>query len=106
MGRPGPIWTDLAPLIGDVQYVIDAGDAVLDLGLKGSLKRACAIGRRRPNLEDVTLNAYEADLGRRLDRSLALDPTHPAGIRLRRMTRKLRSNLSFVVLSIKLEPPL
>ncbi len=37
----------LAHLIRDVQYAIDAGDTVLAPGLKGLLKRACAIGRRR-----------------------------------------------------------
>ena len=37
----------LAHLIRDVQYAIDAGDAVFAPGLKGLLKRACAIGRRR-----------------------------------------------------------
>ena len=34
----------LAHLIRDTQYVIDEGDAVFAPGLKGLLKRACAIG--------------------------------------------------------------
>ena len=39
----------LAHLIRDVQYAVDEGDvrAVLAPGMKGLLKRACAIGRRR-----------------------------------------------------------
>ena len=37
----------LSHLIRDVQYAIDEGDGVLGPGLKGLLKRACAIGRRR-----------------------------------------------------------
>jgi transposase len=45
-------------------------------GLKGLLKRACAIGRRRENLADSTLKAYEADLDQRLDRLLILTPAH------------------------------
>src|ERR1700677_4148202 len=35
----------LLPLSRDVQYAIDEGDTVLGPGLKGLLKRACAIGR-------------------------------------------------------------
>jgi len=42
----------LAHLIRDVQYAIDSGDAVFAPGLKGLLKRACAIGRRRDALTD------------------------------------------------------
>ena len=94
----------LAHLIRDVQYAIDAGDGVLGPGLKGLLKRACAIGRRRANLKDATLKTYEADLERRLDRLLALDPTHSAGIKLRRMIRKARPNLFVFVRNRDLEP--
>src|SRR3954465_8744242 len=54
----------LAHLIRDVQYAIDAGDTVLAPGLKGLLKRACAIGRRREALADSTLKIYQADLNR------------------------------------------
>ena len=61
----------LAHLIRDVQYAFDAGDAVFAPGLKGLLKRACAIGRRRDALTDATLKIYEADLNRRLDRLMA-----------------------------------
>jgi len=47
--------------------------------MKGLLKRACAIGRRRDHLTDSTLKVYEADLERRLDRLLALTrPLRPA----------------------------
>ena len=94
----------LAHLIRDVQYAIEAGDGVLGPGLKGLLKRACAIGRRRADLKDATLKTYEADLERRLDRLLSLDPTHPAGIKLRRMIRKARSNLFVFVQNRDLEP--
>ena len=94
----------LAHLIRDVQYAIDAGDAVLGPGLKGLLKRACAIGRRRTDLKDATLRAYEADLERRLDRLLVLDPTQPAGIKLRRIIRKVRPHLFVFVQNRDLEP--
>ena len=49
----------LAYLIRDVQYLIDCGDAVLAPAFKGLLKRACAIGRRRPALADATLKTYQ-----------------------------------------------
>ena len=82
----------------------NAGDAVLGPGLKGLLKRACAIGRRRANLKDATLKTYEADLERRLDRLLTLDPTHAAGIKLKSMIRKARPNLFVFVRNRDLEP--
>ena len=83
----------LAHLIRDVQYAIEAGDAVFAPGLKGLLKRACAIGRRRYRLADSTLKAYEADLDRRLDRLMALVPRHPAGAKLQTVIRKIRRHL-------------
>lgn len=73
-------------------------------GLKGLLKRACAIGRRRPRPKDATLRTYEADLERRLDRLLIPDPTHPAGIKLKRMIRKVRQHLFVFVQNRHLEP--
>jgi transposase len=83
----------LAHLIRDVQYAIDAGDAVFAPGLKGLLKRACAIGRRRDDLADGTLKIYEADLNRRLDRLMSLTPTDKAGNKLRTIIKKVRSHL-------------
>jgi transposase len=83
----------LSHLIRDVQWAIDQGDEVLGPGLKGLLKRACAIGRRRENLADSTLKAYEADLDRRLDRLMALKPTHKTGRKLQKMFREIRSHL-------------
>ena len=68
----------------------------------GLLKRACAIGRRRANLENATLKRYEADLERRLDRLLAL--AHPAGLRLKRMIRKVRPHFFVFVQKRDLEP--
>ena len=57
------------------------------------MKRACAIGRRRPELKDSTLKAYEADLDRRLDRPLRLTPTHRAGRKLQKTFKEIRSHL-------------
>jgi len=83
----------LAHLIRDIKYAIEAGDTVLGPGLKGLLKRACAIGRRRDKLADSTLKIYEADLNRRLDRLMSLNPTHKAGCKLQRMIKKVRRHL-------------
>jgi transposase len=83
----------LAHLIRDVQYVVDCGDGVFAPGLKGLLKRACALGRRREELADSTLRAYLADLERRLDRLLGLTPVHPAGRKLQETIKAIRGNL-------------
>ncbi len=83
----------LAHLIRDVQYAIDSGDAVFAPGLKGLLKRACAVGRRRDALADGTLKIYEADLNRRLDRLMSLIPTHKAGHKLQTIIKKVRRHL-------------
>ena len=73
----------LAHLIRDAQFAIDAGDSVFAPGFKAFLKRACAIGRRRPELADATIKAYARDLGRELDRLLELKPTNSEGNHLR-----------------------
>ena len=83
----------LAHLLRDVKYAHEAGDTVLAPGLKGLLKRACAIGRRRGDLADATLKAYEADLNRRLDRLMSLAPTHQAGHKLHTIVKKVRRHL-------------
>lgn len=83
----------LAHLIRDAQYAADAGDAICAPGLKGLLKRACAIGRRRDRLADSTLKVYRADLERRLDRLLALKSCAPSGIKLQKAIRKFRQHL-------------
>ena len=80
-------------LIRDVQYAVDEGDAVFAPGMKGLLKRACAIGRRRDALADSTLKIYEADLNRRLDRLMSLIPTHKAGGKLQKIIKKVRRHL-------------
>ena len=94
----------LAHLIRDVRYAIEAGAHVLGPGLKGLLKRACAIGRRRAALADATLKAYEADLNRRLDRIMALVPTHAAGVKLHKMIKKIRRRLFVFVQNRDIEP--
>ena len=83
----------LAHLIRDVQYAVDNGDDVLGPPFQDLLKDACAIGRRRSDLADSTLQAYEAKLNRRLDRLMSLAPTAPAGHRLQKIIKKVRRHL-------------
>jgi transposase len=73
----------LAHLIRDAQYAIDAGDTVFAPAFKRFLQDACAIGRRRPDLADATIKAYQRRLQRELDRLLKLKPTAAAGRHLR-----------------------
>jgi len=61
--------------------------------LKGLLKRAYAVGRRRDTLADGTLNIYEADLTRWLDRLMSLIPTHKAGHKFQTIIKKVRRHL-------------
>ena len=93
----------LAHLIRDVQYAIDAGDAVFAPGMKGLLKRACAIGRRRDELADSTLKVYEADLNRRLDRLMSLNPTCKAGRNIQKIIKKVSRHLFVFVTNREIE---
>jgi transposase len=83
----------LAHLLRDAQYAIDAGDTGFAPGFQKLLRRAAAIGQRRPELKDTTLAQYRADLDRRLDRLLAVSPTAEAGRKLARAIRKCRGDL-------------
>ena len=73
----------LAHLIRDAQYAIDAGDSVFAPGFKAFLKKACAIGRKRPQLADTTIAKHARELKRELDRLLNLKPTNSQGNHLR-----------------------
>ena len=94
----------LAHLIRDAQYAIDAGDAIFAPSMKGLLKRACAILRRRDRLSDSTLKIYEADLERRLDLLLAPTPTTPAGRKMQRAIKKFRQHLFVFMTNRDIEP--
>ena len=63
-----------------------SGQASARTGLRD---RAAADDPQKRNPESL-----RADLERRLDRIMALDPTHPAGTKLKRMILKVRSQLS------------
>ena len=93
----------LAHLIRDVNYAIEAGDTIVAPGVKGVLKRACAIGRRRPDLADNTLKTYRADLDRRLDRLMSLVPDKAPGQKLQRVIKKIRPYLFVFVTNRSIE---
>ena len=93
----------LAHLIRDVRYAGEAGDTILAPGIEDLLKRACAIGRRRPDLADSTLKTYHADLNRRLDRLMALVPDGPPGKKLHTMIKKVRAHLFVFVTNRDIE---
>ena len=73
----------LAHLIREAQYAIDAGDSVFAPAFKAFLQRACAIGRRRPDLADATIARHARDLAAEGDRVFALPATATAGAKLR-----------------------
>ena len=73
----------LAHLIRDAQYAIDAGDTEFAPGFKALLKKACSIGRKRPQITDATIARHARALKRELDRLLDLEPTNKQGNHLR-----------------------
>jgi transposase len=83
----------LAHQLRDCAFAMEAGDAILAPRIKQIVLRICAICRRADRLADGTLRQYRADLDRRLDAALALQPTNRHGIRLRRRFAKCRDNL-------------
>lgn len=93
----------LAHLIRDAQYAIDAGDYLLAPKVQALLKDACAIGRRRKNLSDGTLRAYENRLLRALADLMELTPICEAGRNLRYIITKIRSHLFVFVTRRELE---
>lgn len=94
----------LAHLIRDAQYAIDAGDAVFAPGLIALFRRACRIGRERPQLSDGQLRAYEGRFREKLGRLLLLQPTQPEGIALRKAIAASRHNLFVFLTQRTLEP--
>jgi transposase len=94
----------LAHQFRDVQYAIDAGDRIFAPVVKRILLRAIVIGHRRDRLADSTLKQYRADLDRRLDAALKLEPAVQAGAKLRRQCLRFRTHF-FVFVTNRLVPP-
>jgi len=94
----------LSHLIRDAQYAIDAGDAIFAPGLKGLLKYACVLGRRRDRLMDSTLKAYERKLEARLDKLMALKPEAAEGRKLQTAIKGCRCHLFVFMTNRQLSP--
>lgn len=94
----------LSHQLRDVQYAIDAGDSVFAPVVKRILLRAIVIGHRRDRLADSTLKQYRADLDRRLDVALKLEPAVEDGAKLRRQCLRFRAHF-FVFVTNRLVPP-
>jgi len=83
----------LSHILRDAQYAIDAGDETFAPGFKFLIKRALAIGRKRDDLADSTLEKYQRELDGRLARLLALRLENEAGCKLQKAMEKARDRL-------------
>jgi transposase len=73
----------LAHLLRDAQYAIDAGDHVFAPAFKVFLRDACAVGRRRSSLTDMSITEHARRLKAELEHVLALEPAKTDGRKLR-----------------------
>jgi transposase len=73
----------LAHLLRDAQYAIDAGDGVFAPAFKVFLRDACAVGRRRSGLTDMSITEHARRLKAELEHVLALEPAASDGRKLR-----------------------
>jgi transposase len=83
----------LAHLIRDTRYQREAGDTIIAPAFMGLLKRACAIGRRRGELDDVQLKTHRVKLVGRLSRILTLTPDSDPGRKMIKIIKKTRRHL-------------
>lgn len=81
----------LAHVLRDVQYAIDSGDTVFAPALAKLLAWAIAVGRRRGQLKQSTLQQYRIKIDNRLDGLLAKPTPHPAGRKLQAQVKAWRS---------------
>mgnify|MGYP000529977944 CR=1 FL=1 len=80
---PGGATAALTSMIRDARYAIDHGDGVFAPRFKAFLKDACAIGRKRKDITDTTIDRHRRRLKRDLDCLLRLEPTDAEGRHLR-----------------------
>lgn len=69
----------LAHLTRDAQYAVDAGDTIFAPAFKAFLQDACAIGRKRPELDDAALAAEKTRMTAELDRLMKLEAKEKNG---------------------------
>jgi len=94
----------LAHQLRDGQFALEAGDTVFAPGMKAGLLRAFVIHRWRDELSAAQLEAYRADLARRVERCLERQPTNQHGQRLRKRYTQIKDHL-FVFLRDASIPP-
>ena len=87
----------LAHQLRDVQYALDAGDAVFAPAMLAWLQRAIQVGRKRERVKDVTLQRHRRDLRKRLEEILQLEPEQADGQRLRKRCAKCKEGLLVLV---------
>jgi transposase len=90
----------LAHLLRDARYAVECGDTAFSAPFQRLLLRAVAIGRRRERLKDTTLQQYQADLNRRLDRIMAAVPLGEPGRKLRQRIAGNRAHLFVFVTNL------
>ena len=81
----------------DVQYALDAGDAVFAPAMLAWLQRAIQVGQKRERVKDVTLQRHRRDLRKRLEEILQLEPEQADGQRLRQRYAKCKEGLLVLV---------
>lgn len=94
----------LAHLIRDTRYHIEAGDTVVAPAFMDLLRRACAVGRRRDDLDKAQIEAQRRKLVNRLSHVLSLNPICDAGRKMIRIIAKLRHNLFVFVTNRAISP--
>jgi transposase len=94
----------LAHLDRDLQYAIDCGETAYAGKLRGLIKRACRIGRRREGLSPATLKAYAARLDTALDTILEAPPRCEAGEKLLKLVKRYRQHFFVFLEEPGLEP--
>ena len=83
----------LAHQLRDVQYALEAGDAVFAPAMLAWLQRAIKMGRKRERVQDATLQRYRRDLRKRLEEILQLEPQQADGQWLRKRYAKCKEGL-------------
>ena len=83
----------LAHQLRDVQYALDAGDAVFAPAMLAWLQRAIKVGRKHARVQDATLQRHRRDLRKRLEEILQREPEQADGQRLRKRYAKCKEGL-------------
>ena len=83
----------LAHQVPEMQYAIDAGDAILEPAMLAFRQRAAHLGRKRERVKDSTMQCHRGELLKRLAAVLELGSAQVDGIQLRKRYLKVREQL-------------